>query len=226
MIEALFPPGVAAAELRLPGDAALLDPVEARVVAGAVPKRVGEFAAGRLCARSALARFGIEGFALRAGGDRQPLWPEGFVGSITHTVGFCAAVVGPATRFAALGLDTEKADSLSPELWRRICLASEIDWIESLPQAAQVSAATLVFSAKEALYKCQYPYTGERLSFHDVEVKPRDWSAGCGDFTISSRNNSTRIADFAGALRAVYRFHEGFISAGVALCASEAAGGL
>jgi len=224
MIEALFPPGVAAAELRLPGDAALLDPVEARVVAGAVPKRVGEFAAGRLCARSALARFGIEGFALRAGADRQPLWPEGFVGSITHTVGFCAAVVGPATRFAALGLDTEKADSLSPELWRRICLASEIDWIESLPQAAQVSAATLVFSAKEALYKCQYPYTGERLSFHDVEVKPRDWS-GHGDFTISSRNNSTRIADFAGALRAVYRFHEGFISAGVALCASEAAGG-
>jgi 4'-phosphopantetheinyl transferase EntD len=224
MIEALFPPGVAAAELRLPGDAALLEPAEALVVASAVPKRVAEFAAGRLCARSALARFGIERFALRAGADRQPLWPEGCVGSITHTVGFCAAVVGPGSRFAALGLDTENADSLRPELWRHICLTSEIDWIESLPRVAQVRAATLVFSAKEALYKCQYPYTGERLSFHDVQVEPLEWDTERGHFKILARKLSARFAAFAGVLRAAYRFHEGFISTGVALCASEGAG--
>ena len=223
MIEALFPPGVAAAELRLPGDAALLDPAEALVVARAVPKRVGEFAAGRLCARSALARFGIERFALRAGADRRPLWPEGLVGSITHTAGFCAAVVGPGTRFAALGLDTEKAHALRPALWQRICLAPEIDWIESLPRAAQVCAATLIFSAKEALYKCQYPYTGERLSFHDVQVEPLDWGTDRGHFKIFASNPSARFAGFARALRAAYRFHEGFISTGVALSAGEAA---
>jgi 4'-phosphopantetheinyl transferase EntD len=221
LIEALFPAGVAAAEFRLPGDASLLDPAEAVLVARAMPKRIGEFAAGRLCARSALARFGIERFALRAGVDRQPIWPEGIVGSITHTAGFCAAVVGPGARFAALGLDTESADSVRPELWRSICGATEIDWIESLPSPTRASAATLVFSAKEAFYKCQYPCTGERLSFHDVEVRPTDWGAERGHFTILARNPRARFAAFAGALRAAYRFHDPFVSTGVALCATE-----
>ncbi len=220
LIEALFPPGVAAAELRLPGDASLLDPAEAVFVARAIPKRVGEFTAGRLCARSALARFGIERFALRAGVDRQPIWPEGIVGSITHTAGFCAAVAGPRAEFAALGLDTERAASVEPKLWRSILIAAEIDWIESLPSATQASAATLVFSAKEAFYKCQYPCTGERLSFHDVEVQPTDWGADRGRFTILARTPSARFAAFAGALHAAYRFHDAFVSTGVALCAT------
>ncbi len=220
MIEALFPPGVAAAELRSPGDASLLDPAESLIVARAVPKRVGEFAAGRLCARSAMARLGIERFAVVAGADRQPIWPEGLVGSITHTRGFCAAVVGRRAQFAALGLDTECADSVRPELWRSICADTEIDWIGSLPPSAQVSAATLVFSAKEAFYKCQYPCTGERLSFHDVALEPTDWGADGGRITILALNPSARFAAFAPALRAAYRFHETFVSTAVALCAT------
>jgi 4'-phosphopantetheinyl transferase EntD len=50
-IESLFLPGVAAAELCGPGDPELLAPEESVAVARAVPKRVREFAAGRLCAR-------------------------------------------------------------------------------------------------------------------------------------------------------------------------------
>ena len=45
--------------MRVPGDASLLAPEEAAIVANAVPKRVGEFAAGRLCARRALAELGM-----------------------------------------------------------------------------------------------------------------------------------------------------------------------
>ena len=44
----LFPPGTVAAELRGPGDPALLLPAEAVHLGRAVSKRVQEFAAGRL----------------------------------------------------------------------------------------------------------------------------------------------------------------------------------
>src|SRR5208282_3247294 len=92
-LQSLFPAGVVGAELRAPGDASLLLPAEAEFLGRAVPKRVQEFAAGRLCARRALAEFGIVDFPVRTAHDRQPVWPEFLVGSITHTEGYCAAVV-------------------------------------------------------------------------------------------------------------------------------------
>ena len=45
----LFPPGAVAADLRGPGDPKLLLAAEAMYLGRAVPKRVQEFAAGRLC---------------------------------------------------------------------------------------------------------------------------------------------------------------------------------
>jgi 4'-phosphopantetheinyl transferase EntD len=169
-IAGLFPHGVAAAELRIPGDPALLYPEESASVARAVRSRAQEFAAGRLCARRALAEFGIRDFPLRSGSDRAPLWPGSMVGSITHTDGFCAAVVAERRCFLALGLDTEVAGDLKRQLWPRICVAAERAWLESLPASAQPAAATLIFSAKEAFYKCQYPVTQERLRFSDLHV--------------------------------------------------------
>jgi 4'-phosphopantetheinyl transferase EntD len=219
LVESLFPPGVAAAELRAPGDPALLDPEEALIVARAVPKRVGEFAAGRLCARSALTRFGIASFAVRMARDRQPLWPAGLVGSITHTQGFCAAVIGEHARFVGLGLDTENADAVSPRLWPSICVAEELAWIASLPAEQRTRTATLVFAAKEAFYKCQYPSTGEWLSFSDVRIVPLEGAMLQGSFRVEVR----RASGSPHPLRAAYRFHEDFVSAGVALLRGSSA---
>jgi len=171
-IAGLYPEGVVAAELRIPGDPALLYPEESVSIARAVQKRVQEFAAGRLCARRALAEIGITGFPLRAGPDRVPQWPEAAVGSITHTAGYCAAVAAARRRYLALGLDAEVVCDLKQALWPRICVPSEIQWLESIPAADRQAAASLIFSAKEAFYKCQFPLTRERLNFDDLCVQP------------------------------------------------------
>jgi 4'-phosphopantetheinyl transferase EntD len=212
---------VAAAELRTPGDASLLYSAEAEAIARAAPKRIGEFAAGRLCARAAMARFGVEEFALRAARDRRPLWPDTLVGSITHTQGFCAAVVGERAHFAGLGIDAERVDAVGSQLWPNICGPDELHWIASLPLQERGPAAALVFCAKEAFYKCQYPPTGEWLSFSDLRIVPLEWGAAEGSFSVEARRALTVFA--AGgpapghALRTAYRFHEEFVSAGVAL---------
>jgi 4'-phosphopantetheinyl transferase EntD len=215
----LFPPGVAAAELRQPGDSALLYPEEAVHVANAVPKRVGEFAAGRLCAHRVLAEFGIFDFAIRMAPDRAPVWPETMVGSIAHTLGFCAAVAAERRCFSSLGLDVEAAGALSRELWDRICVPAELAWLDSLPVESQGSAATLVFSAKEAFYKCQYPVTGERLNFSDLSVSlPEPQPKGAAGAVAAVLATPTRpLAIGAGSMRGwrgTYRLIDGYVASG------------
>ena len=119
----LFPTGALTAELRGTGDPAALYPDEARYLQKAVRKRAEEYAAGRLCARLLLREFGIRDFAIEVGAHRQPLWPEDFAGSITHTTGFCAAVVARKKCLRSVGIDAEIAGSVKTTLWRGICTA-------------------------------------------------------------------------------------------------------
>jgi 4'-phosphopantetheinyl transferase EntD len=221
LIESLCPAGVVAAELRGAGDPESLDPEEARSIARAVAKRVREFAAGRQCAHRALERLGVPAAPLRAAPDRRPLWPAGVVGSITHTEEFCAAAVALSERVAALGIDTERASAVHAELRPSICTPGELSWIDGLPAAERGPAAALIFCAKEAFYKCQYPASLEWVGFQDLEVHAEDWGAGTGASTGRLTLEARRpLSFFAGgtapALHAAYRFHEDFVSVAVA----------
>ncbi|HTT01781.1 MAG TPA: 4'-phosphopantetheinyl transferase superfamily protein [Steroidobacteraceae bacterium] len=170
LLNGLFPSGVIAFEARGPVAAAALMPAEARCVARAVPKRVGEFAAGRACARAALAALNIADFALCVGPDREPLWPEGITGSITHCAGYCGVVVARTTCVAGLGVDAERCDAVQRRLWDRITVDAERAWLEQLPESAAAHMAALIFSAKESFFKCQFPLTRNWLNFSDVSV--------------------------------------------------------
>jgi 4'-phosphopantetheinyl transferase EntD len=216
LIESLCPAGVAAAELRTPGLPALLHAEEAVSVARAVAKRVQEFAAGRHCAHLALERLGVPDAPLCAAPDRRPLWPAGIVGSITHTNGFCAAAAAHIGRLAALGIDTERAAAVGAELWPSICTSAEIAWIDGLPVEERTPAATLIFCAKEAFYKCQYPETLQWASFHDLEVFPEERFARAGRLTLIARRPLKFFASRpAPLLHAAYCFHEEFVSVAV-----------
>lgn len=169
-IAALFDVPVVAFEAHGPVDPGVLAPEEAVHVARAVPKRVGEFAAGRACARRALEELGVRDSILRVGPDREPLWPAGVVGSITHTAGFCAVAAARTAVVAALGLDAEHRDAVHRRLWRQIATGEELLWLDSLPAERATEMATLIFSAKETFYKCQFALTHEWLNFTDVSV--------------------------------------------------------
>jgi 4'-phosphopantetheinyl transferase EntD len=216
-VGSLFPPGAVAAELRGPGDAELLLPAEAVFLGRAVPKRVQEFAAGRLCARRALADFGIVDFPIKVADDRQPVWPDTMVGSITHTAGFCAAVVAERRCAGALGLDSEVVGDVTAEIWHSICVPLETAWVRSLPASERAAAVTLIFSAKEAFYKCQYPMVREPLGFHDARVQAVGWGAADGAFNIHATRDIAISARTALPMQGRYLFHEGFVTAGIAL---------
>jgi 4'-phosphopantetheinyl transferase EntD len=219
-LQGLFPAGAVVAVLHTPAEPAVLYPAEAQCVARAVRTRVEEFATGRLCARAALARLGIVGFALVAAADRAPAWPSGIVGSIAHTNGHCAAVVGSSVRFLALGLDTEVPAAVRPELWHRLCAPAELARLRSLPEARQAQAAALSFVAKEAFYKAQYPLTREALEFDAVAIEHGSLDGTAGEFTVLPTRLIALQRVTGGPVRGRFAFHDRFVSAGIALAAA------
>ena len=126
-VTALFRGPVVAAEFQGSGNPSSLLGNEIEQVRGARRKRVEEFAVGRACARRALKELGIENFPLLIREDRQPNWPNGVVGSITHTNEYCAAVVARKTHCKAIGLDAEAIGGITPDLYPYICTAEEHD---------------------------------------------------------------------------------------------------
>ena len=140
-------------------------------IQSAVQKRRRQFSAGRFLARRALGRLGLEPVAIIAGQDRAPQWPVGVVGSISHTDSRCVVAMGLATNIGALGIDVEPNTPLKAELMSRVCVSDELRTLDRLPEAKRGHVAKVIFSAKEAAYKCQYPRSGKYLGFHAMCVR-------------------------------------------------------
>jgi 4'-phosphopantetheinyl transferase EntD len=167
IIPSIFPDTVATVVADAASDHHLL-PAEEEFVANSMEKRQREFAQGRTCAREALRLLGVDPVAIPSRSDRAPIWPDGVVGTITHTSGLVAAAVARTEDLSAIGLDAEaRAQPLKQGLDRFIRTPSERD---ACVIPAELDPVRLVFSAKESIHKCVAPLSGVRLGFHDVEL--------------------------------------------------------
>nr|WP_224432354.1 4'-phosphopantetheinyl transferase superfamily protein [Aeromonas rivuli] len=155
---------------------------------GAVAKRQGEFLAGRLAARHALSPYGLGDQVVTIGAAREPRWPAGMEGSISHSqlLGEGMALCAVRPGHAGLGLDLEAwldADQAA-QLWPGIVDKEEWARLAESATAADLSVAeglTLVFSAKESLFKALHPRVGRYFDFLDAS-----WSAmGAQSLTLS-----------------------------------------
>ncbi|MYM55483.1 4'-phosphopantetheinyl transferase family protein [Thalassovita mangrovi] len=151
-----------------------LFPEERAAVANAVPERIREFAAGRAAARAAFAELGLAEPVIPAAADRSPIWPDGRIGSITHTDELCLAVVSDTASWRGLGLDAEEASPLSDELWDIVLAPEDRTAIAPLPQALRGRRAKLIFCIKEAAYKAQYPVSQTIFDFQTLAVELDD----------------------------------------------------
>jgi 4'-phosphopantetheinyl transferase EntD len=162
-----------------PRTAAELWPQETAAITRAIPKRRAEFAAGRSAARMAMAELGLAPCTIPQGPDRAPTWPAELSGSIAHCDDFCIAAVAFKTHYKTLGIDIEPATPLATDLTDIICTKAERDWLASQPDASL--AAKMIFSAKEAVYKAQYPLTRQIIGFDAVTL-----TISNGSFTIAA----------------------------------------
>jgi 4'-phosphopantetheinyl transferase EntD len=141
--------------------------VERELSAGFAAGRRREFATGRRCAREALRGLGLAAAPIGVGAHREPCWPAGVTGSISHASGLAGAMVALRSDYRSVGLDIERCGAVGAELVHLVLTPRERDWV-----GGDTALATRVFSLKEAFYKMQFPLTGRFLDFTDVETGP------------------------------------------------------
>jgi 4'-phosphopantetheinyl transferase EntD len=191
VIEKLLPPAVACVEAfgDVPGEPVF--PGEEDLVANAVAVRRREFVTARRCAREALVRLGHPPVPIRPGARRDPQWPPGVVGSITHCAGYRAAAVAPRSDLAGLGIDAEPHAPLPDGVVDDVAGAGERAALAELARSEPaVHWDRLLFSAKESIDKAWYPLCGRWLGFEDVRL---DIAAGHGTFTGDLRVDGSRV---------------------------------
>jgi len=143
-------------------------PEEEPLIAKSVDKRRNEFITVRHCARVALGKLGLPPVPILKGDKGEPCWPDGVVGSLTHTQGYRGAVVGRTSAIRSVGIDAEPHGVLPDGVLGAISLPGERLEIAALPGGLHWDR--ILFCAKEATYKAWFPLTQRWLGFEDAHI--------------------------------------------------------
>ncbi|MCH9691863.1 MAG: 4'-phosphopantetheinyl transferase superfamily protein [Gammaproteobacteria bacterium] len=132
----------------------------------AVVKRKAEFLAGRYCAKRALATLGGATATVAIGENRNPIWPASTIGSISHNNTKAVALVDRNSTTFALGVDIEHKiqEQLVWKLKDQVLNKAEKKWLKH-KYLAPTETFTLIFSAKESLFKALYPSVNQYFGF-------------------------------------------------------------
>ena len=152
---------------RVADHAATLLPSERDGLAGMASGRRAEYSSGRRVARAALRQLGASDVAVAKRG-KAPVWPDGVVGSIAHSRYLACALVGYCEDFCGIGLDVAPENRVGAKVAKRVLDPGERSSV------TDENGYTLLFSAKEAVYKATNPATGEYLGFRDVRLSLRE----------------------------------------------------
>ena len=129
------------------------------------------FDMGRACAAELLAGLGSSETSVAMAADRSPVWPQGYVGSITHTDDLLGVAVARRKDFRSIGIDAEAI--IEPGTVVEIDDLYMNERERSLRDSVEINHQTfssLCFSAKESFFKCLYPLTGVWFDFQDAEI--------------------------------------------------------
>lgn len=165
MLGPLLPPGVHLAESWNSPVIHSPFPDEEQLVARARADRRRQFLTGRSLARDALAALGHPPTAIGRDVRGAPLWPQGVVGSVTHTDRYAAVTLADHRTCSALGIDAEPLAPLPDDARDVVATPEEV---RELTAVAGEHAGLLAFVAKEAVFKAWWPREQTELDFLEV----------------------------------------------------------
>ena len=134
--------------------------------------RKEHYRSGRICAGEVLSKLGTIGQpVLRDPQTREPLWPEGISGAITHSGKWAAAAAGKTSDVLGIGIDLEDLErQVDSRISRHVCLPEEQKWFQECGEDFLEQNLKIIFSAKESIFKAFFPYTRTYLHFHDARI--------------------------------------------------------
>lgn len=136
-----------------------------------VPARKEAFARGRAAAHAALRTLGLDRGPVLQGPSREPLWPSGATGSISHAAGFGIALVAPTEYTDGVGVDIEQLRD-APELWDQVPTTEERRWLERLEPGEREAGVLALFSSKESVFKAFFQRSRSFFGFDKASLAP------------------------------------------------------
>jgi 4'-phosphopantetheinyl transferase EntD len=139
------------------------------------------------------------------------------VGSISHTKGYCGAVAANQSAFPSVGLDIEIVGRVTSDLFPLVLTTREATFLSAMNAPERARAATIIFSAKEAFYKCQYPVTKRWLDFHDASLELITADLVSGTFIVDIEPHKLGLGRVRFPLIGRFRIDNEFALTGIAL---------
>lgn len=153
----------------------------------AVVKRKAEFLAGRYCARRALALLGVADARIGSGPQRQPIWPGGVCGSISHARQLAVVVVASDAAVYGVGVDVEEelTSKAMAQIQPFVLNADEYALLSRVPWRRE-ALVTLIYSIKESFFKAAFPLVQRYFDFDAISLLEIDISKGECCFRINT----------------------------------------
>jgi len=148
----------------------------------AVVKRQAEFLAGRYAAKQVILKSGFlngEVPPIQIGDHRSPIWPPGIIGSITHnhSKAICAIIKDDKSAYIGIDLEEQISTRTASNIEELVLKDSEKK-ILTQQGASDALAITIIFSAKESLFKALYPIIKIYFGFELAQVMSADLRKG------------------------------------------------
>jgi 4'-phosphopantetheinyl transferase EntD len=163
---------------------------ERTLLEGATHVRQREIAAGRVLAHRLMERAGYVIGPVMQHATGAPLWPKGLCGSIAHSNNTIAVALAPISSMRSVGIDIEDGRDLGDAV-SDVTNEDEVRAMMDHGLASEAAGASrLLFSAKEALFKCQSVITGDvDLSFGEIRLQmdAAGYLRGTPRSTVSAR---------------------------------------
>ncbi|EBW2367049.1 4'-phosphopantetheinyl transferase superfamily protein [Salmonella enterica subsp. enterica serovar Ajiobo] len=99
-----------------------------------------------------------------------PHLPDRFNCSLSHSSDNILLLVGPEGGYAGVDIERRLKPVALQSVISRVATSAEQCWLHSLSAPQQLFSATVLFSAKETLFKALYTKTNINLSYTDVEA--------------------------------------------------------
>lgn len=131
-------------------------------------RRRNEFIAGRIALHHLCDTLGHQVLEIKADHQGMPIFPETLKGSLSHSQGNLIGMVTNSPEIYSLGVDLESIVSLerAERLLQKIAGDDEFNILGK--HFAIDKAFTIIFAAKEALFKAVYPLVKSMFWFEDA----------------------------------------------------------
>jgi 4'-phosphopantetheinyl transferase EntD len=143
----------------------------------AVIKRKAEFFAGRYCGKKSLGLLDGTIADIYIGKNRNPIWPNHIVGSISHSNSHAVAATALKSTIRGIGVDIQDEIGADTQLKIESLIVFEDEYknvFQSNKNLTEQETFTIAFSVKESFFKAAFAEVGRFFDFSCISIMKID----------------------------------------------------